>query len=322
MTDLPTKTKAPPPRLLGGGAALEVVLAGAPRRFHAVWLRDNAQDAATRSPGNGQRLITLLDIPPDTRIADARWADGALSLRFEPEGKVVAFDPDWLLAHAYDKPAPPAAGWTGPHVERWDAGLSGRVPVEAYPAVRDDPDARRRWLGAVRRYGFARLTNAPTASGAVCEAAELFGHVRETNYGRWFDVRAEVDPSNLAYTNLGLQAHTDNPYRDPPPSLQLLVCLENTVEGGDSIVVDGFSSLSGCRRSTRAASICFRDAAPGSNTPAPRASGCAPESRSSGWRPTGSWSPSASTTARPPPSPTSPTTTWPTTTRPTGAWPS
>jgi gamma-butyrobetaine dioxygenase len=53
-------------------------------------------------------------------------------------------------------------------------------------------------------------------------------------------VRAEVNPNNLAYTNLGLQAHTDNPYRDPVPTLQILACLENSVEGGDSIVVDGF----------------------------------------------------------------------------------
>ncbi len=51
---------------------------------------------------------------------------------------------------------------------------------------------------------------------------------------------AEVNPNNLAYTNLGLQAHTDNPYRDPVPTLQILHCLENSVDGGESIVVDGF----------------------------------------------------------------------------------
>ncbi|TIO37565.1 MAG: gamma-butyrobetaine dioxygenase, partial [Mesorhizobium sp.] len=42
-------------------------------------------------------------------------------------------------------------------------------------------------------------------------------------------------------TNLGLQAHTDNPYRDPVPTLQILACIENTVEGGESSVVDGFA---------------------------------------------------------------------------------
>jgi gamma-butyrobetaine dioxygenase len=93
----------------------------------------------------------------------------------------------------------------------------------------------------VRRYGFAVLTGVPTGSGQLCKVAETFGYVRETNYGRWFEVRAEVNPNNLAYTNLGLQAHTDNPYRDPVPTLQLLSCLENTVDGGDSIVVDGFA---------------------------------------------------------------------------------
>ena len=47
-------------------------------------------------------------------------------------------------------------------------------------------------------------------------------------------------PNNLAFTSLGLQAHTDNPYRDPAPTLQILYCLENAAEGGDSQVVDGF----------------------------------------------------------------------------------
>ncbi len=221
---------------------MEIELKGSPYRFHAVWLRDNAQDAATRSALNGQRLITLLDIPHDTRIAEARWVGGRLSLRFEPEAKVVDYNADWLLAHAYDKAPPPPPGWTGPAVIRWDASLSAELPEEDYRAVRGDRATRRRWLNAVRAYGVARLTGAPATPGVAFEVAALFGYVRETNYGRGFDVRAEVDPSNLAYTNLGLQAHTDNPYRDPTPGLQILACLQNTVEGGESILVDGFKA--------------------------------------------------------------------------------
>ncbi len=50
--------------ILDGGRAIRLSLEGGGRlRFHAIWLRDNAWDAATRAPGNGQRLITIADIP-------------------------------------------------------------------------------------------------------------------------------------------------------------------------------------------------------------------------------------------------------------------
>ena len=230
------------PRLLDDGRALEIVLDGQPRRFHALWLRDNARDPSTRSPANGQRLITLQDIPADTRIAEACWSGAGLSVRFAPDGRTIAFDPAWLLAHAYDRPRPVGRGWTGPDITRWDVAEARSLPVERYDDVAADPVARLRWLSAVRRYGFARLTGGPATEGVACGLVGLFGYVRETNYGRHFEVRAEVDPSNLAYTNLELQAHTDNPYRDPAPGLQILHCVRNTVEGGGSVVVDGFKA--------------------------------------------------------------------------------
>ena len=65
------------------GAALETRWGdGAALRFHAIWLRDNALDADTRSPENGQRLVTLNEIPQDTRILEAAASDGALSVTF------------------------------------------------------------------------------------------------------------------------------------------------------------------------------------------------------------------------------------------------
>ena len=66
--------------------------------------------------------------------------------------------------------------------------------------------------------------------------------LEKTNYGKFFEVRSEISAVNLAYTNLGLQAHTDNPYRDPAPTIQILYCIENSASGGDSKVVDGFKA--------------------------------------------------------------------------------
>ncbi len=231
--------------VLEGGKALKAHLSdGTSPRFHAIWLRDNALDPETRAPGNGQRLITLGDIPPDTRIAAAAVDGGDLAVTFAPEGKTVRFPAPWLARHAYDRPAVRQAGWVGPEIETWDGALNGTlngaVPAASWDAVRTNAGELRAWLAAVRRLGFAKLTGGPAKSGALLEVAALFGYVRETNYGKWFEVRTEINPSNLAYTGLGLQAHTDNPYRDPVPTLQILYCLQNSAEGGDSMVVDGF----------------------------------------------------------------------------------
>ena len=228
--------------ILDGGSVLEIRWSGGERsRFHAAWLRDNALDPATRSPGNGQRLITILDQPADVLVSGADCADDRLRITFAPESKSVEFPLAWLRSHAYDREKPKESGWVDESVELWDERLQSRVPTASWSAVSTNQDALAGWLSAVRRFGFAVLTGLPTESGFLCKVASAFGYVRETNYGRWFEVRAEVNPTNLAYTNLGLQAHTDNPYRDPVPTLQLLACLENSVEGGESVVVDGFA---------------------------------------------------------------------------------
>lgn len=227
--------------LLESGAALETCWSdGARLRFHAVWLRDNALDPQTRAPANGQRLITLHDIPKNTRLGAASAADDELLVTFVPEDKTVSFPAAWLRANANDarRQRPPA--WVAPGTETWDGSLGDAVPEARFAAVRGDPEALRGWLAAVRRRGVARLTGGPAESGALIDVVRLFGHVRETNYGRWFEVHTEVNPTNLAYTGLGLQAHTDNPYRDAVPTLQVLYCLENSAQGGDSLVVDGF----------------------------------------------------------------------------------
>ncbi len=215
-------------------------MAGGVTRFHAIWLRDNAWDADTRSAENGQKMICIGDIPADTRITAAQVDSGSLRLTFAPENKTVTYALGWLEANGYDRDRAHKPGWLPDGIETWDGALNSAVPSADFKAVRQHPDVLRGWLDSVRRHGFAKLTGGPVESGALLQVASLFGYIRETNYGKWFEVRTEVNPTNLAYTGLGLQAHTDNPYRDPVPTLQILYCLENSAEGGDNMVVDGF----------------------------------------------------------------------------------
>ena len=212
-------------------------------RFHAVWLRDNAMDEATRAPGNGQRLITLADIPADLRMTGAALSDGAIHITFSGDAGTIAFDPHWLMANRYDRQqAARQRGWVGSGISCWDRGLNASLPTARFADLQQGGAALRDWLGALIRHGFVHMSGGPVEDGALMKVVDLFGYVRETNYGRQFEVRTEINPTNLAYTGLGLQAHTDNPYRDPVPTIQLLYCLESSAAGGDSMVVDGFAA--------------------------------------------------------------------------------
>ena len=96
--------------------------------------------------------------------------------------------------------------------------------------------------GCCLENGIALGSGVDPTPGEVLHFARRIGFVRETNYGELFDVVNLPDASNLAYTSLGLPLHTDNPYRDPVPTVQLLHCISAAGDGGATLLVDGFAA--------------------------------------------------------------------------------
>ena len=229
-----------------GGTVVQLCLGNEIMRFHAIWLRDNAQDDETRDQINGQRLIALKEIPSETWVSDARVEADSLVVTFKPENKVIRYDFDWLMENNYDEVKNLKRGWISQDHETWDSYLAF-VPSCDFDKLIKRNKLTLKWLADVRKYGFGKITNGPITEGALFKVIELFGYVRETNYGKHFEVRTEVNPSNLAFTGLALQAHTDNPYRDPVPTLQLLYCLESSAAGGENMLVDGFKAITRLR---------------------------------------------------------------------------
>jgi gamma-butyrobetaine dioxygenase len=152
--------------------------------------------------------------------------------------------------------SPAAAGPAGadPRTEDgkrlWRAAdLAGdALPSADWSAYLADDAIRMACLDAVATLGIAVLRGVDPEPDMVLRVAETFGYVRETNYGRLFDVRVVADPANLAFTSREIAPHTDNPYRDPVPTLQLLHCLRSAGIGGDSGLVDGFAAAAELRR--------------------------------------------------------------------------
>ena len=223
--------------LEAGGKVLSVGWQdGTSSRISAWWLRDHL-------PGNadghsGQRFVDVMDLPADPLLQHVEVIDSTVLLDWQ-DGVKASFATAWLAVHAV--PPVPAT----PKARLWlkAAGMTptGDFSRTSLAALRDDDAVRARWLEGLLRDGLAFLHDVPRVEGTLLEAMAIIGTVPETNYGYVFDVRAVPQPENLAYSDLGLGLHTDNPYREPVPGYQALHTLVAAPDGGDSLFTDGFA---------------------------------------------------------------------------------
>ena len=220
--------------------------------YTSLWLRDNRPE--DRDAHSGQRLVDIADLPEHPHILSAQLHDGAVRVTWQDNAEFTSFDSRWLATHA---PARQAQQTDQPErrVTRWLEGASMNATRDFAWATRDLLESQTRlkldWLTRLLQMGMAFLSDVPSTDRAILEAVDLAGRVCETNYGLTFDVRAVAQPENLAYSDLGLGLHTDNPYREPVPGFQALHVLLASPDGGDSLFADGFAIAEHLRRTDR-----------------------------------------------------------------------
>jgi alpha-ketoglutarate-dependent taurine dioxygenase len=211
---------------------------GTTSEFASLWLRDNRRE--DRDAHSGQRLIDIADLPENPRIRSAVAHNGAVRVEWESEPRPESFELRWLIQHTSN-----IAGHRGEPSKRWLDGA--RLDAErdfawaAFSEARRDRSLRSRWLDRLLQDGIAFLSGLPATEAGILEGTALIGRVSETNYGLVFDVRSVPQPENLAYSDLGLGLHTDNPYREPVPGYQVLHVLVASPDGGESLFGDGFA---------------------------------------------------------------------------------
>jgi gamma-butyrobetaine dioxygenase len=197
--------------------------------FDSLFLYDN--QLGHRDPFSGQRLIDVADLPETVSLTQVCWDGECLQITFSVSDTPVSYPIRFFVPS--QNPLPER------HL--WYASSTANLPRIAWEAYYTSPNSRRDWLHGFIRYGLAFLHDVPPMPGTLETVAETLGTVRETNYGRIFDVCYTPQPENLASSDLGLPLHTDNPYREPVPGVQLLHILQQSSQGGDSLFADGFA---------------------------------------------------------------------------------
>jgi len=212
---------------------------GGASEFASLWLRDNRpQD---RDAHSGQRLVDIADLPERPRIRSAVRHDGAVRIEWEGEPQAACYDLAWLASHAHGRSAKRPEQQVRLWLEGATLDAERDFARQRLAELRASPSARLTWLTRLLQDGLAFLREVPATEAALLEVMPLIGRVLETNYGLTFDVRSVPQPENLAYSDLGLGLHTDNPYREPVPGFQALHALVPSSEGGESLFADGFA---------------------------------------------------------------------------------
>ena len=205
------------------------------KEIHPFWLRERVDEEEFLDKGTQQRLFdpTTLDseISIDTvsikeKFLEVNFNDGVKS-KFNIDKLTSEFSNNDTLIKSISK-------------IKWDSTLKN---IKNFKYQDNFFDSKEMYdlLSSFYKYGFVIIKNIPTNNNFIVKFANSIGSVRRTNFGEYFDVKSKPDPNDLAYTSLGLAPHTDNPYRNPVPCIQLLHCIESEVTGGLSTLVDGYT---------------------------------------------------------------------------------
>jgi gamma-butyrobetaine dioxygenase len=212
---------------------------GMSNRVPNIWLREYSPDLGTFHNVTREQRIALTDIPQDLAASEVTiGSDGFLQLTWSPEGLCSRYHPGWLRT-AVSESNNPLHGL--PARKLWPCPVADPVFLDGAALYEGDNNALLNWLETLHRDGVGLLTGLPLERAVIPAIAERIGAVRPSNFGSVFEVESLPSANSNAYTAIALGVHSDLATREYMPGLQFLFCLENSVTGGESLLVDGFA---------------------------------------------------------------------------------
>lgn len=110
-----------------------------------------------------------------------------------------------------------------------------------YGEIMDSNEGLAAWLESLAINGVALIKNASLDENVCRNVADRVGFIRKTHYGEEFIVKAKENTSNVAYLSSPLQMHSDLPYYDYKPGVNLLHCIvQSKSPGAFNLLTDGF----------------------------------------------------------------------------------
>ena len=207
---------------------------GEKKEIHPFWLRERVNGDKFVDIKTKQRLFDPTQIQENIKINDINLSKDFLEVTFN-DGASTKLSIQKLIEEFSNNNFIKLIK----KVE-WDSSLIN-LNIFEFKENLSEKEEMYNALISFYKYGFVIFKNVPIKDNFLINFANSIGSVRRTNFGEFFNVKSKPNPNDLAYTSLPLAPHTDNPYRNPVPCIQILHCIENNVQGGLSTLVDGFT---------------------------------------------------------------------------------
>ncbi len=205
---------------------------GSKKEIHPFWLRERVNGEDFVDKGSQQRLFDPTELEKNIEIKRLNLSDKFLEISFN-DGVETKFEIHNILREFSN-----ISDIKFIEKIKWDSTLNNLNNFSFKENIFEEKIMYEALL-SFYKYGFVIFKDVPTQNNFIVNFANSIGSVRRTNFGEFFNVKSKPNPNDLAYTSLSLAPHTDNPYRNPVPCIQLLHCIENKVAGGFSTLVDG-----------------------------------------------------------------------------------
>ncbi len=199
----------------------------------ALWLRDNCPCAECRVVSTTEHRLVISQVAADLMPAGvAVAADGTIDVDWGDHRS--SYSSAWWndvtaqARRAYPDPKPWHPGFVPERFDHADV-TGGSLAVEL------------EMLEAFGRDGAVVITATPTESGACVPFIRRWAPPIEVPFDLVHDVYVDPAGYNVAHTSEALPPHNDMGSKRHPPSGQILHMLVNDAEGGDSVLVDGFT---------------------------------------------------------------------------------
>ncbi|KAE9373343.1 Clavaminate synthase-like protein [Stipitochalara longipes BDJ] len=218
--------------------------------WHPAYLRDMCRCPRCRDPSSTQKTFQTTDIPEKIQAREVDFGeDGSVSITWENDipgfgpDHVTTFSKDFLYHHLTQRSLAEAR-FEPPEPRVWSKKkITRELQSITFEDYMKDEEALYRALFSLNLHGILLLKGVPESETAVEDITSRMGTLRDTFYGRTWDVKSVPEAKNVAYTHQYLGLHMDLLYMANPPGFQLLHCLKNTCEGGSSLFSDSFAAV-------------------------------------------------------------------------------